>query len=253
MSSSIHAALRRIARLALVPLLVGSIMVAGTQPASAAAYWRTTRSAAFIHLIESIPAPNWVNMSYGSRQPRVVYVQAALGVPRTGYYGLQTYRAVWYWQVAMGLPATAVVDIWTMRFLVYRLVVLHMLPLKPTPAVSHAAAILAEARAVAVGARYVAGATGPTYFDCSGYVGYVLRRAIGASLPRTSYQMRAALPRISGYPLPGDLVFVYNGVGGAVHHVAIYAGNGYWWEASNPSSGVGLHRAWSSSISYARV
>ena len=38
-------------------------------------------------------------------------------------------------------------------------------------------------------------------------------------------------------PQPGDLVFVYNGGGGSVGHVAIYAGGGYWWEAANPSVG----------------
>jgi cell wall-associated NlpC family hydrolase len=41
----------------------------------------------------------------------------------------------------------------------------------------------------------------------------------------------------------GDLVFVYNGGGGRVGHVAIYAGGGKWWEASNPRTGVGLHKA----------
>ena len=59
-------------------------------------------------------------------------------------------------------------------------------------------------------------------------------------------------PRSSS-PQPGNLVFVHNGEGGSVGHVAIYAGNGYWYEASNPSTGVGKHRAWSSNVSYGRV
>ncbi|MDQ1624620.1 MAG: hypothetical protein QOJ49_118, partial [Actinomycetota bacterium] len=33
----------------------------------------------------------------------------------------------------------------------------------------------------------------------------------------------------------------------------IYAGNGWWYEASNPITGVGKHRAWSSNVSYGRV
>ena len=54
-------------------------------------------------------------------------------------------------------------------------------------------------------------------------------------------------------PQPGDLVFVYNGGGGSIGHVAIYAGNGYWWEAANPEVGVGLHRAWTTNVSYGRI
>ena len=54
-------------------------------------------------------------------------------------------------------------------------------------------------------------------------------------------------------PQPGDLVFVHNGGGGSIGHVAIYAGGGYWYEASNPSAGVGKHRAWSTNVTYGRV
>ncbi|HTE74755.1 MAG TPA: C40 family peptidase [Actinomycetes bacterium] len=114
-----------------------------------------------------------------------------------------------------------------------------------------AANVLSIARQVASGAYYAYGGAGPTGFDCSGFTSYVFSK-VGVSLPHSSSAQYSVTTRVSS-PQPGDLVFVYNGGGGSIGHVAIYAGNGYWWEASNPSTGVGLHRAWSTSVSYGRV
>jgi cell wall-associated NlpC family hydrolase len=114
-----------------------------------------------------------------------------------------------------------------------------------------AANVLSIAREVASGAYYAYGGSGPSGFDCSGFTSYVFSK-VGISLPHSSSAQSSVATRVSS-PQPGDLVFVYNGGGGSIGHVAIYAGNGYWWEASNPSTGVGLHRAWSSSVSYGRV
>ena len=114
-----------------------------------------------------------------------------------------------------------------------------------------AANVLSIARQVASGAYYASGGSGPTGFDCSGFTSYVFSK-VGVSLPHSSSAQYSSVAHVSS-PQPGDLVFVYNGGGGSIGHVAIYAGNGYWWEASNPSTGVGLHRAWSSSVSYGRV
>ena len=113
---------------------------------------------------------------------------------------------------------------------------------------SHALAI---ARAAASGAYYAHGGAGPTGFDCSGFTMYVFSK-MGISLPHSSSAQRSMVQSVSS-PQPGDLVFVYNGGGGSVGHVAIYAGGGYWWEAANPSAGVGLHRAWTTNVSYGRV
>ena len=113
---------------------------------------------------------------------------------------------------------------------------------------SHALAI---ARAAASGAYYAHGGAGPTGFDCSGFTMYVFSK-MGISLPHSSSAQRSMVQSVSS-PQPGDLVFVYNGGGGSVGHVAIYAGGGYWWEAANPSVGVGLHRAWTTNVSYGRV
>ena len=107
------------------------------------------------------------------------------------------------------------------------------------------------AASAASGAYYVHGGDGPNSFDCSGFTMYVFNQ-MGISLPHSSAAQRGVVQRVSN-PEPGDLVFVYNGGGGSIGHVAIYAGGGYWWEAANPSTGVGKHRAWSSAVSYGRV
>jgi cell wall-associated NlpC family hydrolase len=113
---------------------------------------------------------------------------------------------------------------------------------------SHA---LQLAAAAASGAYYAHGGAGPNGFDCSGFTMYVFSQ-MGISLPHSSSAQRSMVANVSS-PQPGDLVFVYNGGGGSVGHVAIYAGGGYWWEAANPSVGVGMHRAWTSNVSYGRI
>jgi cell wall-associated NlpC family hydrolase len=114
-----------------------------------------------------------------------------------------------------------------------------------------AANVLAIAAQAASGAYYAHGGSGPTAFDCSGFTSYVFSK-VGVSLPHSSSAQRGVVQSVSD-PQPGDLVFVYNGGGGSIGHVAIYAGGGMWWEASNPSTGVGKHYAWSSAVSYGRV
>lgn len=74
-----------------------------------------------------------------------------------------------------------------------------------------------------LGVPYVYGGTTPSGFDCSGFTRYVYAKK-GISLPRTSRAQRAAV-KYTNNPQPGDLVF-FNVGGGAITHVAIYAGNG---------------------------
>jgi cell wall-associated NlpC family hydrolase len=244
------AALKRAARLAVVPLLSGGLLTSGliTAPAAEAApVVRTATSSA-----------TFKAFGYGSRGPSVVYVQRALGVRTTGYYGRLTRAAVKRFQVAKRLRATGYVDArtWTAikRHAVAKARASRSAARVPVGSVAFQNKVLGTARATARGARYVRGATGPKRFDCSGFVGYVYRNGVRVSLPRASYQMRAATKRISASQVrPGDLVFVNNGRGGRVGHVAIYAGKGYWWEASNPRTGVGLHKAWSRNVSYGRA
>ena len=73
-----------------------------------------------------------------------------------------------------------------------------------------------------LGKPYVWGATGPDSYDCSGLAQAAWASA-GVSIPRTTYDMWAALPHISSSSLqPGDLLF-YAGES----HVSIYVGGGY--------------------------
>ena len=116
---------------------------------------------------------------------------------------------------------------------------------------SRSAANVLSIAAAQSGDRYSYGAAGPDAFDCSGFTQYVFGK-VGISLPHSSSAQRSVATRVSS-PQPGDLVFVYNGGGGSIGHVAIYAGNGYWYEAANPSRPVGKYRAWSSNVSYGRV
>ncbi len=74
---------------------------------------------------------------------------------------------------------------------------------------------------------YVWGATGPTTFDCSGLTQWAYAQA-GVSIPRTSRQQYAGLPKVPLDQLqPGDLVFYANGSDpSTIHHVALYLGGG---------------------------
>jgi cell wall-associated NlpC family hydrolase len=86
-----------------------------------------------------------------------------------------------------------------------------------------------------VGDRYVAAASGPSAFDCSGLTMMAWRQA-GISLPHYSYSQYRRVRKIPlSQAQPGDLVFYF---GGSVHHVGIYIGNGKMVHAANPRSGV---------------
>lgn len=86
-----------------------------------------------------------------------------------------------------------------------------------------------------VGDRYVAAASGPSAFDCSGLTMAAWRQA-GVSLPhysRSQYSVTRRIPLSQAQP--GDLVFYF---GSGAHHVGLYIGNGKMVHAANPSSGV---------------
>lgn len=88
-----------------------------------------------------------------------------------------------------------------------------------------------------VGSSYRYGATGPNVFDCSGFVGYVYRRA-GHSLPRMAKDMYPAVRHVSS-PRAGDIIFFING--GHATHVGIYAGHGMMYDSPRSGRTVGLH------------
>jgi cell wall-associated NlpC family hydrolase len=114
-------------------------------------------------------------------------------------------------------------------------------------------------RIIKVAARYKGrpyryGATGPSAFDCSGYTGYVVRKAIGKHLPRTSSQQSRSgkVDRIKkSNRKVGDLVFFPRG--GRVGHVAIYAGKHRIWHSPKPGSRVHKTRIYQGNVFYGRV
>ena len=86
-----------------------------------------------------------------------------------------------------------------------------------------------------VGDRYVAAASGPSAFDCSGLTMTAWRQA-GVSLPHYSRSQYAVTRRVPlSQAQPGDLVFYF---GQGAHHVGLYIGNGKMVHAANPRSGV---------------
>ncbi|MCU0279987.1 MAG: C40 family peptidase [Candidatus Nanopelagicales bacterium] len=86
------------------------------------------------------------------------------------------------------------------------------------------------------GERYVAGASGPNAFDCSGFTMWVYKTALGRYLPHYSGAQMDKARRVSPRNLkPGDLLFY--GAGGS-QHVSMYIGKGKMIHATNPSSGV---------------
>jgi cell wall-associated NlpC family hydrolase len=124
-----------------------------------------------------------------------------------------------------------------------------LVPVQPPATVdaatTQASRIVAHAKAH-LGDRWVYGATGPSSFDCSGFVYHVFNETgllskIGGSRRTAAgyYWYFRSLGRANRYyPKVGDLV-VY-GYSGSVSHIGIYIGNGY--TISVLSSGVAIHR-----------
>ncbi|WP_447008701.1 NlpC/P60 family protein [Saccharothrix sp. DSM 118769] len=78
------------------------------------------------------------------------------------------------------------------------------------------------------GSQYQWGGNGPAAFDCSGLTKFAYAAA-GVTLPRVAVdQYRVGKPVSQDQLQPGDLVFYDDGTGNpaAIHHVAIYVGEG---------------------------
>jgi cell wall-associated NlpC family hydrolase len=191
-------------------------------------------------------------LQYGDHGSAVLWVQRKLNVRPSGHFGPRTRTAVKRFQHRHGLHRTGRVGYPTWR-------ALGVQPSSTSRVASRSSRAAAASRDAAVlriaalqkGKPYRYGATGPRAFDCSGFVGYVYSKA-GVKLPRTSGAIRVKARRISAAQArAGDLVFVQHH--GRVSHVAIYAGRGLWWEASNASHPVSRNKAWTRSVSYGRI
>lgn len=79
------------------------------------------------------------------------------------------------------------------------------------------------------GIYYIWGGTTPRGFDCSGYVGYILRTGAGVSIPRTTYSQWVSGKSVAAGDLRlGDAVYFTGSAGsyGSPGHVGLYIGNG---------------------------
>lgn len=101
------------------------------------------------------------------------------------------------------------------------------------------------------GSPYVYGGNGPRAFDCSGLTRWAYAK-VGKWLPHSSSAQASYTKRISKQDRRrGDLMFFYGG--GGIYHVAIYAGNGYMWDATRPGGRVSRIKPWTSSYFFGRV
>ena len=72
----------------------------------------------------------------------------------------------------------------------------------------------------------------PRGFDCSGFIGYVMR-AVGVSLPRTTYAMwTEGRPVLRDQLKLGDIVF-FNTTRPGPSHAGIYVGNNQFVHSSS--------------------
>lgn len=100
-----------------------------------------------------------------------------------------------------------------------------------------AADLVSEATAH-LGETYVWGGTTPGSFDCSGFVGYVYRHALGVELPRTTHYQCLLGKDVDFSDLrTGDLMFFVDDEN-VVDHVGMYLGEGCYIEASGSAGKV---------------
>lgn len=108
------------------------------------------------------------------------------------------------------------------------------------------ASIVAEALNY-VGLPYVWGGTGPSGFDCSGFVHYVLTQVFGYNFTRDLAAQSVSGRHVDAASLaPGDLVFFQNTYKWGLSHVGIYIGDGQFVHAGSERTGVTISNMWDS-------
>ena len=98
-----------------------------------------------------------------------------------------------------------------------------------------------------VGAPYVYGSSGPSSFDCSGYVYYITKKAnvstkkvkrTNASTMWNSLKSHSIGTKKLSKAQPGDIVFVSSSPNSKISHVAFYYGDNKYIHATSPREGV---------------
>lgn len=92
------------------------------------------------------------------------------------------------------------------------------------------------------GKGYRWGATGPNFFDSSGFTQYVYGK-VGLTIPRTARSQYLAGPRVSTNGMrPGDLVFYKYSSRSSITHVGVYAGYGRMIDCNKPGGMVAMRK-----------
>jgi cell wall-associated NlpC family hydrolase len=216
-----------------------------SSPQTATATTTKTSSAAWVR--GNKPIATKPLLRYGDAGTAVRYVQYSLDVPLSGWYGAATRTAVAQFQRRVQIHRSGAMTQQTWNSLMYA-AKHHMLHRTNT---TFRARVLKEAAKLR-GAPYRYGGTTPRGFDCSGYTGYVYKKA-GKKVPRTARSQYKATKHLSrAAAKPGDLVF-FKSSGGNVYHVGIFAGGNMLWHASKPGRPVAKAKIWSSRVAFGRA
>jgi cell wall-associated NlpC family hydrolase len=229
----------------------GSALTVITPPASASA--ATTSATATTTPRGYWSVPSRPLLRFRDSGPTVKYVQRALHLGPDGYYGASTIRVLKKYQASWGLKVTGTTtrETWSRLTWTAKRGLLYGNKGTSSTTTTFRAKVLREA-AKLKGTPYRYGGTTPRGFDCSGYTGYVYKKA-GKKLPRTSRAQYSATKHISRKAAkPGDLVFFKSG-GGGVYHVGIFAGGNMLWHSSKPGVPVRKAKIWTKSVAFGRV
>ena len=225
----------------------GAAISAAGSPQTAGAATTPAGAARGAQPIKTKPA-----LRFGDSGTAVKYVQYRLRIPMSSWYGAATRNAVSNFQRAINLPRTGTMNqrTWNSLFYIAKHPTTKKRAAAPTTSNFHTR-VLREA-AKLKGTPYVWGGTTPRGFDCSGYTGYVYKKA-GKTLPRTSRSQYSATKHLSrSSAKPGDLVFFKNS-SGRVYHVGVYAGGSMLWHSSKPGTPVAKSKIWSSRVAFGRA
>lgn len=238
---------------------VGAGLVAAA-PASAA---ETTATAATVKApTVGITAPVYLTKgsTFSLRTTATVAGARAAGATVAVQYNYapRAYRTLRTTKLTRWGTATIAVKPW--RTTAYRLALLdpsgRALGYSPLRVVHLTAAPRKGASVLGVASRYSGkpyryGAAGPRAFDCSGFTLAVYKH-FGYRLPHgATAQSRYGRAVRRTAARPGDLILF--GRPGSYYHAAVYAGNGYMWDAPRAGKTVGKHRIWSTNYAVRRL
>lgn len=93
-----------------------------------------------------------------------------------------------------------------------------------------------------IGTPYSYGSNGPNSFDCSSFIQYTYKNALGITLPRVSKDQARAGETVSKNDLKSGDIVAFNTFGkpGSITHVGIYLSDGNFIHASSSGDGVSI-------------